>query len=143
MVAIDANHCPGACMFSFSLYEGTGVTDMKIIFSMLYTGDFRMSPQIQSFVRGSRVSLLHVDDTCYSKPNYSPLPLNEAVDKATKYILKHGTDKKVCFCCGILKKEELYVCLFFCECRWMETLEKLEKTLPGGIYLDSYARVVR
>ena len=44
VVAIDANHCPGSCMFSFSLYEGSKLTDMENIFSMLYTGDFRISP---------------------------------------------------------------------------------------------------
>ena len=107
VVAIDANHCPGSCMFSFSLYEGSKLTDMKNIFSMLYTGDFRISPQILSFVQGASVSLLHVDDTCYSKPNYHPLQLNDAVDLATRFIRREGTEKKVCFCCGVMRKEEL------------------------------------
>ncbi|KAK8826430.1 hypothetical protein WA577_001783 [Blastocystis sp. JDR] len=107
VVAIDANHCPGSCMFSFSLYEGSKLTDMENIFSML-------------------LSLLHVDDTCYSKPNYHPLHLNDAVDLATRFIRKEGTKKRVCFCCGIMRKEEF----------WMETVKALEKELPGGIYLD-------
>lgn len=107
VVAIDANHCPGSCMFSFSLYEGSKLTDMANIFSMLYTGDFRISPQILSFVQGASLSLLHVDDTCYSKPNYHPLQLNDAVDLATRFIRREGTEKKVCFCCGVMRKEEL------------------------------------
>ncbi|KAK8824725.1 hypothetical protein WA577_001749, partial [Blastocystis sp. JDR] len=126
VVAIDANHCPGSCMFSFSLYEGSKLTDMANIFSMLYTGDFRISPQILSFVQGASLSLLHVDDTCYSKPNYHPLQLNDAVDLATRFIRREGTEKKVCFCCGVMRKEEF----------WMETVKALEKELPGGIYLD-------
>lgn len=107
VVAIDANHCPGSCMFSFSLYEGSKLTDMANIFSMLYTGDFRVSPHILSFVQRASVSLLHVDDTCYSKPNYHPLLLTEAVDLATRFIRKEGKDKRVCFCCGVMRKEEL------------------------------------
>ncbi|KAK8816458.1 hypothetical protein WA556_001402 [Blastocystis sp. ATCC 50177/Nand II] len=126
VVAIDANHCPGSCMFFFFLSEGSKPSDMKNIFSMLYTGDFRTSPQILSFVQRTSLSLLHVDDTCYSKPNYHPLQLNDAVDLATRFIRREGTEKKVCFCCGVMRKEEF----------WMETVKALEKELPGGIYLD-------
>ena len=107
VVAIDANHCPGSCMFSFSLYEGSKPSDMENIFSMLYTGDFRISPQILSFVQRTSLSLLHVDDTCYHKPNYHPLHLNDAVDLATRFIRKEGKEKRVCFCCRLMKKEEL------------------------------------
>ena len=107
VLVIDANHCPGSCMFSFSLYEGSKPSDMENIFSMLYTGDFRISPQILSFVQRTGVSLLHVDDTCYSKPNYHPLVLADAVDRATRFIRKEGKEKRVCFCCGVMRKEEL------------------------------------
>lgn len=43
---LDANHCPGSCMFLFSLYAWSGAP--SLFFTTLYTGDFRYTPALLS-----------------------------------------------------------------------------------------------
>ena len=66
--AFDAHHCPGSCMFLFEMFEGKG-QDLHPFFSMLYTGDFRydesMKEEWKGIKRIPKLTLLHVDDTCF------------------------------------------------------------------------------
>ena len=68
--AFDAHHCPGSCMFLFEMFEGKG-QDLHPFFSMLYTGDFRydesMKEEWKGIKRIPKLTLLHVDDTCFCK----------------------------------------------------------------------------
>ena len=68
--AFDAHHCPGSCMFLFEMFEGRG-QDLHPFFSMLYTGDFRydesMKEEWKGIKRIPKLTLLHVDDTCFCK----------------------------------------------------------------------------
>jgi len=61
LTLIDANHCPGACMFLIESYFGT----------ILHTGDFRFDPLIlQHFaLQNKKIDVLHLDDT-YANPDY-------------------------------------------------------------------------
>ena len=68
--AFDAHHCPGSCMFLFEMFEGKG-QDLHPFFSMLYTGDFRYDDSMKEEWKGikkiPKLTLLHVDDTCFCK----------------------------------------------------------------------------
>ena len=73
---IKVHHCPGACMFLFSMYKGEDVTSMERFFSMLDTGDFRFNDELKQelsvvlkkadFDEERTISLVHVDNTCES-----------------------------------------------------------------------------
>ena len=93
---IKVHHCPGACMFLFSMYKGEDITSMERFFSMLDTGDFRFNDELRQklsvvlkkadFDEEKPISLVHVDNTCKSyhsetKKEYNTLSLKEAVDK--------------------------------------------------------------
>lgn len=93
---IKVDHCPGACMFLFSMYKGEDITSMERFFSMLDTGDFRFNDELRhelsvvlkkaDFDEEKPISLVHVDNTCDSyhsetKEEYHTLSLKEAVDK--------------------------------------------------------------
>ena len=92
---IKVDHCPGACMFLFSMYKGEDITSMERYFSMLDTGDFRFNDELRQelsvvlkkadFDKEKPISLVHVDNTCESyhfktKKEYHTLSLKEAVD---------------------------------------------------------------
>lgn len=92
---IKVDHCPGACMFLFSMYKGEDITSMERFFSMLDTGDFRFNDELRhdlsvvlkkaDFDEEKRISLVHMDNTCESyhfktKKEYHTLSLKEAVD---------------------------------------------------------------
>ena len=68
--AFDAHHCPGSCMFLFEMFEGKG-QDLHPFFSMLYSGDFRYDESMKEEWKGikkiPKLTLLHVDDTCFCK----------------------------------------------------------------------------
>ena len=73
---VKVHHCPGACMFLFSMYKGEDITSMERFFSMLDTGDFRFNDELRhdlsvvlkkaDFNKKKRISLVHVDNTCDS-----------------------------------------------------------------------------
>lgn len=46
---LEANHCPGACLFLFSLYRWKNAGENshgELFFTTLYTGDFRYIPSL-------------------------------------------------------------------------------------------------
>ena len=56
---IDANHCPGSCMFLLEGYFGT----------ILHTGDFRFDPKILEHIKDNKIDTLYLDDT-FCSPEY-------------------------------------------------------------------------
>eukprot|EP00906_Rhabdomonas_costata_P018789 RCo027392 len=76
VVALDANHCPGAVMLLFTTALGT----------FLHTGDFRYTPALNEEPalkelrqRGLTVDTLFMDNT-YGSPRYDFPPQSEAVE---------------------------------------------------------------
>ena len=76
---IEANHCPGACIFLFSIYRWD--TSAHLFFTTLYTGDFRYTPQIlsdsvlQEYTKpsGKQIDHVYIDNTyCQSKYKFPP-----------------------------------------------------------------------
>lgn len=71
---IDANHCPGACLFLFTMYRWIDHTP-SLFFTTLYTGDFRYNPEIvQNSVlheylnpSSKKLDLIYIDNTYVSK----------------------------------------------------------------------------
>lgn len=80
---IEANHCPGSCLFFFegpqtinagdSSYSSPSVGSSKI-FRYLHCGDFRASPQhvLHPAVNGKRIDHVYLDTT-YLDPKVSIL----------------------------------------------------------------------
>ena len=82
---IDANHCPGAVMFLFQGFFG----------NVLYTGDFRYSPEIlknpslMRIVQWEDVDRLYFDNTFFS-PECNFKSREEVVDDCIKFLEKHS-----------------------------------------------------
>ncbi|KAL5512893.1 PSO2 [Sanghuangporus vaninii] len=84
---IDANHCPGSCLFLFegpqiinagdSTYRSPFVGTSRI-FRFLHCGDFRACPQqvLHPVIKGKRLDMVYLDTT-YLNPKYCfpPQPL--------------------------------------------------------------------
>ena len=90
---IEANHCPGACMFLFSLYHWKS-SSATLYFTTLYTGDFRnMNDLIPSTVlkdytltQDKCIDHIYLDNT-YSDKRYV-FPPQSAVINTVVHILK-------------------------------------------------------
>lgn len=76
---IDANHCPGACIFLFSMYRWD--TSAHLFFTTLYTGDFRYTQHVisdsilQEYTKpsGKLIDHVYIDNTyCNSKYKFPP-----------------------------------------------------------------------
>ena len=113
--AFDAHHCPGSCMFLFEMFEGKG-QDLHPFFSMLYTGDFRydesMKEEWKGIKRIPKLTLLHVDDTCFCKNEkgkmYKTLTKKEAIDNIQtimRVLSKKRITQFVFKCSGKAKNE--------------------------------------
>ena len=114
--AFDAHHCPGSCMFLFEMFEGKG-HNLHPFFSMLYTGDFRydesMKEEWKGIKRIPKLTLLHVDDTCFCKNEngkvYKTLTKKEAI-VSVQTIMKDLSNKRITqyvFKCSGKAKNEL------------------------------------
>ena len=96
---LDANHCPGSCMFLFSLYTWSGAP--SLFFTTLYTGDFRYTPALLSDTvlraycdDGEReIQHLYLDNT-YSCKDYC-LPKQAAVIATAVRILEQYWRKQI------------------------------------------------
>lgn len=84
---IEANHCPGSCLFFFEGSQTVNAGDSKYkspfvgssrIFRYLHCGDFRASPRhiLHPAVKGKRIDHVYLDTT-YLDPRYTfpPQPL--------------------------------------------------------------------
>ena len=88
VTAMDANHIPGSVMF---LFEKLGV-DGQVELRILYTGDFRASPDMESYPEfwqlDFRVDTLYLD-TSYCRPEYD-FPNQDDVIQRTVVTAHHG-----------------------------------------------------
>ena len=97
VVAIDANHCPGAVMFLFTLRSGK---------AYLHTGDFRWSREemcanqhlspfmIQGTAHGYRtLEALYLDTTYASRNTWLP-PKAAVVEAVPQFLRQHGAASK-------------------------------------------------
>lgn len=130
---IDANHCPGSCMFLFSLFDWNETTDpdtpsFHLIYRVLYTGDFRFESRMLdegvlrpfSDNRGDSIDLLMVDNT-YNKGEYN-FPPQRCVLNTAAWILNHywkdrlhaGSDLVVLIESYTVGKENLWLHLAEC-----------------------------
>lgn len=95
---IDANHCPGSCMFLFSLFDWNETTDphkpsFHLFYRVLYTGDFRFESRMLddgilrrfSDNRGESLDLLMVDNT-YNNEAYN-FPRQQCVVNTAAWVL--------------------------------------------------------
>lgn len=92
VVAIDANHCPGAVCFLFCLPDGTRI---------LHTGDFRWDRRIHATHPELQdgVSML-ILDTTYLMPKWAFPPQNEAVERMVNALREeHTTHPNTLFVC--------------------------------------------
>ena len=90
---IEAHHCPGACMFLFSMYHWKA-SSAELFFTTLYTGDFRnMNDLIQSTIlkeytltQNRCIDHIYLDNTyCDKKYDFPP---QSAVVNTVIHILK-------------------------------------------------------
>lgn len=119
---IDANHCPGACLFLFTIYRFTN--RLSPFFTTLYTGDFRYTPSllentfIQPFVspHSKRFDLIYVDNTYGNKAITFPtqeVVIHTLLSTLQKYWgrLLTTTPFKACICIGCynIGKEKVWL----------------------------------
>ncbi|RPD53376.1 DRMBL-domain-containing protein [Lentinus tigrinus ALCF2SS1-7] len=97
---IEANHCPGSCLFLFegkqtvnagdSAYKSPFVGSAKV-FRYLHCGDFRACPQhvLHPAVKGKRIDHVYLDTT-YLDPKYcfppQPLVITACADLAKRLV---------------------------------------------------------
>lgn len=134
---LDANHCPGACLFLFTIFQVTNLS--KPFYTTLYTGDFRYSPFLlqnsflQPFVKphSSRFDLIYVDNTYGNKAISFPtqdIVIHTLISTLQKYWGTHlnKAPYKVCICIGCynIGKEKV----------WLE----VAKAFHHKVYLSEY-----
>ncbi|KZP21085.1 DRMBL-domain-containing protein [Athelia psychrophila] len=102
---IEANHCPGSCLF---FYEGPQTIDAgdsafkspfvgsSQTFRYLHCGDFRASPRhvLHPAVKGKRIDHIYLDTT-YLDPKYTfppqPLVISACAELARRIVAKQST----------------------------------------------------
>lgn len=124
VTTLDANHCPGSVMFLFEGYFG----------SILYTGDFRLSPSMLThpLLNGSRaIDVLYLDNT-YCHPSCQ-FPTRDVVAKAIVELIRDNPECMYLIGLHNLGKEDLLVTLATEIGTWVgvsperyETLKELE-----------------
>lgn len=89
VVALDANHCPGAAMFVFILEDGT---------THLHSGDLRYTPDMNRFLT-YKISNLYLDTT-YCDPKYVFPTQTKAISEVVKVVKSHWEDQGALFLIG-------------------------------------------
>ncbi|TBU40981.1 DRMBL-domain-containing protein [Dichomitus squalens] len=105
---IEANHCPGSCLFLFegkqtvnagdSAYKSSYVGSAKI-FRYLHCGDFRASPQhvLHPAIKGKRIDHCYLDTT-YLDPKYcfppQPLVISACAELARRLVQGKSVEDK-------------------------------------------------
>ncbi|KAH9893379.1 DRMBL-domain-containing protein [Cubamyces lactineus] len=103
---IEANHCPGSCLFLFegkqtvnagdSAYKSTHVGSSKT-FRYLHCGDFRASPRhaLHPAIKGKRIDHVYLDTT-YLDPKYcfppQPLVISACAELSKRLVQGHSID---------------------------------------------------
>ena len=82
LTLLEANHCPGSCLFLFKLKDGR---------AYLHTGDFRADPAVMqndTTLKNLReISKLYLDTT-YLDPNYDFESQSATVEMAANFALQ-------------------------------------------------------
>lgn len=140
---IDANHCPGSCMFLFSLFDWnesneSTTPNTKLFYRVLYTGDFRFQPRmldegvLSRFCgnQGESLDLLMVDNT-YNRETYNFPPQENVLNTAANILNQYwkarlypGSDLVVLIESYLVGKENL----------WLH----LSNTFGLPVYVDAY-----
>ena len=106
VVALPANHCPGACVFLFFTSPSQQVH--------FHTGDFRycdaVRDSVRSFLGERRIDTLLLDTT-YADPKYSFPPQKDCIDAACERLLRIASSEKVLVVFGTysIGKERLFM----------------------------------
>ncbi len=106
VVALPANHCPGACVFLFF------TSPLKQVH--FHTGDFRycdaVRDDVRSFLCGRRIDTLLLDTT-YADPKYNFPPQEACIDAACERLLEIAYSTKVLVVFGTysIGKERLFM----------------------------------
>ncbi|KAL9651085.1 hypothetical protein ABK040_002802 [Willaertia magna] len=99
---IDANHCPGSCMYLMEGYFGT----------ILHTGDFRYDPRIlkSHCLQDKKIDHLYLDDT-FLDPIYDFPSRQEAGQQVIEIVKSLPDNYLILIAVDTLGKEELLVAL--------------------------------
>jgi DNA cross-link repair 1B protein len=102
LTLIDANHCPGACMFLLNGYFGT----------ILCTGDFRFDPLMLQHRALQNVSIdhLYLDDT-FLDPDYDFPARKEAGMEILNIVNRYDENTHFLIGSDALGREELFIAL--------------------------------
>ncbi|CCE64100.1 hypothetical protein TPHA_0G02630 [Tetrapisispora phaffii CBS 4417] len=97
VIAIDANHCPGAAIFLFQEWDKAKLDTLPSLRQILHTGDFRsnksMIENINRIVNGISIDEIYLDTT-YLTPGYH-FPLQKSVlDTTSNFACKLENDGK-------------------------------------------------
>ena len=118
---IDANHCPGACLFLYHFYH-LREREFSLFYKTLYTGDFRnydglvSNTPLSKYALGSpdRLDLIYVDNTYRNIAD--SLPSQDLVVDSINHMLDLYWKKKilsneivVCVCIYIIGKEKVWL----------------------------------
>ena len=81
VILYDANHCPGACIFLFTIYKDGDLTNDSIdnLIKYLHTGDFRANNNHISILKDVKLDILYLDDT-YLNPSHKFPPQKQVLD---------------------------------------------------------------
>ncbi|KAI0792063.1 DRMBL-domain-containing protein [Abortiporus biennis] len=135
---IEANHCPGSCLFLFegpqtvnagdSAYKSHFVGSSRI-FRYLHCGDFRASPQhvMHPAVFGKRIDVCYLDTT-YLNPQYcfppQPLVISACAELARRLVTGQSTATVTSTADGTVTKKVT---------GWFTRKEKVEDKEPNKI----------
>ena len=96
---VDANHCPGSCMFLFWIYELTNKGEISKPHLYIYTGDYCLTSDLESKLLSLRKSedvkevTIVNDNTRESEVDYSLKSYDKAIEEMKRFIRFH---KKRC-----------------------------------------------
>ena len=96
---VDANHCPGSCMFLFWIYELTNKGEISKPDLYIYTGDYCLTSDLESKLLNLRKSedvkevTIVNDNTRESEVDYSLKSYDKAIEEMKRFIRFH---KKRC-----------------------------------------------
>ena len=96
---VDANHCPGSCMFLFWIYELTNKGEISKPDLYIYTGDYCLTSDLESKLLSLRKSedvkevTIVNDNTRESDVDYSLKSYDKAIEEMKRFIRFH---KKRC-----------------------------------------------
>eukprot|EP00884_Botryococcus_braunii_P004419 jgi/Botrbrau1/13979/Bobra.117_2s0009.1 len=89
VVLIDANHCPGACMFLFKVPARAGPPPTSAM-TILHTGDFRWHARMGRHPALCEASIdILILDTTYCLPKYTLPTQEEALAAMVKVVREH------------------------------------------------------